>query len=121
MRSAIALRSPSGSICHPDRGSQFRTKKVLRLLGRHGLVGSIRRAYGAGDNASMGSFFALLQKNVLDTRRWDARPQEPMSAKLCLAPLSEVLESVLPAARPNCMRGEGMLQRQARGTACCCV
>ena len=24
----------------------------------------------AGDNAAMGSFFALLQKNVLDRKRW---------------------------------------------------
>ncbi len=31
------------------------------------------RSYGAGDNASMESFFALLQKNVLDTQRWDTR------------------------------------------------
>ncbi len=27
----------------------------------------------SGDNASMESFFSLLQKNVLDTRRWDSR------------------------------------------------
>lgn len=31
------------------------------------------RSYGAGDNESMKSFFALLQKNVLNTRRWDTR------------------------------------------------
>ena len=31
------------------------------------------RAYGASDNASMESFFSLLQKNVLDIRRWDTR------------------------------------------------
>lgn len=73
MRNAIALRSPTGTICHSDRGGQFRAKKVLRLLKNNGLVGSMGRAYGAGDNASMESFFALLQKNVLDTRRWDTR------------------------------------------------
>mgnify|MGYP002648659072 CR=1 FL=1 len=33
------------------------------------------RSYGAGDNASMESFFSLLQKNVLDTRRWDTRDE----------------------------------------------
>lgn len=27
----------------------------------------------AGDNAAMESFFALLQRNVLDRRRWDSR------------------------------------------------
>lgn len=33
------------------------------------------RAYGTGDNASMESIFALLQKNVLNTRRWDTREE----------------------------------------------
>jgi transposase InsO family protein len=73
MRNAIALRSPAGTICHSDRGGQFRAKNVLRLLKNNGLKGSMGRAYGAGDNASMESFFSLLQKNVLDTRRWDTR------------------------------------------------
>ncbi len=29
----------------------------------------------AGDNAAMESFFALLQKNVLNRRRWSSRQQ----------------------------------------------
>jgi hypothetical protein len=29
----------------------------------------------AGDNAAMESFFALLQRNVLDRRRWTTRDQ----------------------------------------------
>src|SRR5258705_11175422 len=29
----------------------------------------------AGENAAMESFFSLLQKNVLDRRRWDTREQ----------------------------------------------
>ena len=29
----------------------------------------------AGDNAAMESFFSLLQKNVLDRRRWTTRQQ----------------------------------------------
>ncbi|EON30284.1 integrase catalytic subunit, partial [Gordonia terrae C-6] len=28
-----------------------------------------------GDNAAMESFFALLQRNVLDRQRWDTREQ----------------------------------------------
>ena len=73
MRNAIALRSPGGTICHSDRGGQFRAKRTQNLLRNNGLVGSMGRSYGAGDNASMESFFSLLQKNVLDTRRWDTR------------------------------------------------
>jgi putative transposase len=33
------------------------------------------RVGACGDNAAMESFFALLQKNVLDRRRWDTRDQ----------------------------------------------
>lgn len=75
LRNAIALRQPVGTICHSDRGGQFRAKRTQRLLENNGLVGSMGRSYGAGDNASMESFFALLQKNVLNTRRWETRQE----------------------------------------------
>ncbi len=75
MRNAIALRSPIGTVCHSDRGGQFRAKRTQQLLANNDLVGSMGRSYGAGDNASMESFFSLLQKNVLNTRRWDTRDQ----------------------------------------------
>ncbi|GAA4062487.1 hypothetical protein GCM10023065_11440 [Microbacterium laevaniformans] len=52
---------------------QFRAKRTQNLLRNNGLVGSMGRSYGAGDNASMESFFSLLQKNVLNTTRWDTR------------------------------------------------
>ena len=38
------------------------------------MVGSMARVGAAGGNAAMESFFALLQKNVLD-RRWATRDQ----------------------------------------------
>lgn len=62
-------------MCHSDRGGQFRAKRTQQLLANNGLVGSMGRSYGAGDNASMESFFSLLQKNVLNTRRWDTREE----------------------------------------------
>ena len=33
------------------------------------------RVASAGDNAAMESFFSLLQKNVLDTKRWETREE----------------------------------------------
>lgn len=75
MRNAIALRSLVGTVCHSDRGGQFRAIRTQRLLAHNGLVGSMGRSYGAGDNASMESFFSLLQKNVFNTRRWDTREE----------------------------------------------
>lgn len=75
IRNAIVLRGPQNTVCHSDRGSQFRSRKVTRLLHSHGLTGSMGRVGSAGDNASMESFYSLLQKNVLNTRRWETRDQ----------------------------------------------
>ena len=75
---AVARRDGdvAGCILHSDRGSQFRARKVHRVLARHGLVGSMGQVGSAGDNAAMESFFALLQKNVLDRRhRWATRDE----------------------------------------------
>ena len=47
----------------------------MRALARHGLAGSMGRVGAAGDNAAMESFFALLQKNVLDRRAWSTRDE----------------------------------------------
>ncbi len=46
---------------------------MQRALTRHGMVGSMGQVGSAGDNAAMESFFALLQKNVLDRQRWRTR------------------------------------------------
>jgi len=75
IRNAITQREASGTIVHSDRGSQFRAKKVQRLLKNNDLHGSMGRVGSSGDNAAMESFFSLLQKNVLDTRRWQTRDE----------------------------------------------
>ena len=63
LESAVARRgSAAGCVVHSDRGSQFRSRKFVRALGRDDLVGSMGRVGAAGDNAAMESFFALLQK-----------------------------------------------------------
>jgi transposase InsO family protein len=73
---AVARRGEvAGCILHSDRGSQFRARKVHRALARHRMVGSMGQVGSAGDNAAMESFFALLQRNVLDRRRWATRDQ----------------------------------------------
>lgn len=73
LRHAIALRSPSGTVVHSDRGSQFRSSTFVTALRDAGLAGSMGRVGACGDNAAMESFFALLQKNVLDRQRWHTR------------------------------------------------
>jgi transposase InsO family protein len=74
LNNAVGLRGrPVGTIVHSDRGSQFRSHKYVRALRRHGLTGSMGRVGACGDNAAMESFFALLQRNVLDRQRWATR------------------------------------------------
>jgi transposase InsO family protein len=73
---AVARRGDvAGCIFHTDRGSQFRSRKVHRALAAHHMVGSMGQVGSAGDNAAMESFFALLQKNVLNTKRWETREE----------------------------------------------
>jgi transposase InsO family protein len=72
LTSAAARRGEvAGCVVHSDRGSQFRSREYLRALRYHDLAGS----GAAGDNAAMESFFALLQKNVLNRRTWQTRDQ----------------------------------------------
>ena len=76
VNNAIARRgNVIGCIVHSDRGSQFRSRKFINALRVHGLVGSMGRVGAAGDNAAMESFFALLQKNVLNRRSWATREE----------------------------------------------
>ena len=68
-------RDAAGCIVHSDRGSQFRSRKFVHALYRHHLIGSMGQVGAAGDNAAMESFFSLLQKNVLDRKRWRTREE----------------------------------------------
>jgi putative transposase len=74
LRSAIARRQPTGTvIIHSDRGGQFRSRAFRAVLTANQLTGSMGRVSSAGDNAAMESFYSLLQKNVLNRRRWRTR------------------------------------------------
>ena len=75
VRNAVALRDVDETILHSDRGSQFRSRKFVELLRHEGITGSMGRVGACGDNAAMESFFALLQKNVLDTTKWRTRQE----------------------------------------------
>ena len=72
-------RDAAGCIVHSDRGSQFRSRKFVHALNRHHLIGSMGQVGAAGDNAAMESFFSLLQKNVLDRKRWRTREELRMA------------------------------------------
>jgi len=74
LRSAVARRQPQGTVVvHSDRGGQFRSRAFRAVLKANQLAGSMGRVSSAGDNAAMESFYSLLQKNVLDRKRWRTR------------------------------------------------
>ena len=57
----------AGCVLHTDRGSQFRSRKLVHTLNRHTMVGSMGRVGAAGDNAAMESF--------LDRHPWATRQE----------------------------------------------
>ena len=59
----------------PKVVDKFRSRKLVYALGRHNMVGSMGRVGAAGDNAAWRASSPLLQKNVLNRRRWDTRDQ----------------------------------------------
>ena len=71
----LALRAPLKTVVHCGCGSQFRSNAFVGALRSQGLTGSMGRVGACADNAAMESFFALLQKNVLDTQRWATRQE----------------------------------------------
>ena len=74
-RRAIDGHIVAGCIVHSDRGSQFRSRKFVRALRRHSQAGSMGQVGSSADNAAMESFFALLQKNVLNRKHWRTRDE----------------------------------------------
>ena len=76
LRNAIGLAEPAGTLVHSDRGSQFRSGKFVRRCCAAPASSDRWVAVGTcADNAAMESFFALLQKNVLDRQRWQTREE----------------------------------------------
>lgn len=76
LRMALTHRCPpAGLIHHSDRGSQYTSLRFTQHLQETGLVGSMGRVGTPGDNAMMESFFATVQHEVLDNRRWRSRDE----------------------------------------------
>lgn len=67
LENAVAMRGDVASCVATATGSvKFRSRKFLRALARHRLVGSMGRVGSSRDNAAMEPFFALLQKGSWD-------------------------------------------------------
>ena len=56
----------------------------MSTLNELNMVGSMGRVGAAGDNASAESFFALLQKNVLNRQGWATRDDLRIAIVTCI-------------------------------------
>ena len=76
------------------------------------------RVGAAGDNAAMESFFSLLQKNVLDRRRWTTRDELRLRSSPGSRPPTTAAAGNAPSAasprsslRPSTGRTRGLTHR----------
>jgi putative transposase len=67
--------APGRTVLHSDRGSQYTSWAFGHRLRAAGLLGSMGRVGSAYDNAMMESFFATLQRELFDRRRWQTRKE----------------------------------------------
>lgn len=71
---ALGARSVKpGLICHSDRGSQYGSNDIDRILQRHHLIGSMSRKGNCWDNAVVESFFASFKTELVADARWETR------------------------------------------------
>jgi len=71
---AIWQRKPgAGLIFHSDRGSQYASRAVRKLIREHKIVGSMSRKGDCWDNAVVESFFGSLKSERLHWRRYLTR------------------------------------------------
>lgn len=68
-------RPEPGTIVHADRGSQYTSWVFGHRLRTAGLLGSMGRVASSVDNTMIESFWSTLQRELLDTRRWDSQEQ----------------------------------------------
>lgn len=66
---------PIGCIHHSDRGSQYTSEIVTKLLKKHGILQSFSRAGKPGDNAWNESYFANLKKEAVHWRHFRTRDE----------------------------------------------
>jgi transposase InsO family protein/transposase-like protein len=70
---AIQSRRPSGTLIHSDHGTQFTSWAFTERAKRSGLLPSMGSIGDCFDNAVIESFWARMQVELLDRRRWRTR------------------------------------------------
>ena len=76
LQMATWRRQPQpGAVVHSDRGSVYTSWVFGHRLRDAGLLGSMGRVASSVDNTMIESFWSTMQRELLDTRRWDSQEQ----------------------------------------------
>jgi transposase InsO family protein len=70
---AISNRNPDGTIIHSDQGTQFTSWAFTQRARDSGLLPSMGSVGDCYDNAVIESFWARMQVELLDRKRWTTR------------------------------------------------
>lgn len=87
LRSALTWRRPApGLVHHSDRGLQYAARAYRALLERHDMQASMSRRGNCWDNAVAESFFATLERELIDDSDW----QTALEAHRAIAEFIEI-------------------------------
>jgi transposase InsO family protein len=90
-------RPPPGTICHSDRGAQYTSWVFGHRLRQAGLLGSMGRVASSVDNTMIESF-STMQRELLDTARWETKHLLTQAAGLALIATGDTFTSWLTAS-----------------------
>ena len=79
LQRAVTQRQPRGVIHHSDRGSQYTSYAFGKRCQEAGIMPSMGSVGDAYDNAMAESFFATLEREVLDCRRFKSQAEARMA------------------------------------------
>ena len=79
LQMAVTQRQPSGVIHHSDRGSQYTSYAFGKRCREAGIMPSMGSVGDAYDNAMAESFFATLEREVLNRRRFRSQAEAKMA------------------------------------------
>ena len=79
LQMAVTQRQPSGVIHHSDRGSQYTSYAFGKRCREAGIMPSMGSVGDAYDNAMAESFFATLERAVLNRRRFKSQAEARMA------------------------------------------
>ena len=101
---AIWQRRPAAELMHhSDRGSQYSSRKFLKLLADYQITGSVSRKGNGWDNAVAESFFGSLKQERVQWRHYQTRheAQQDVLQYISMFYNSQRLHSYLNDRSPN--------------------